>query len=44
MKVTMTMSAKMTTAMTMGRGMTAAGMAVAGAVMGVGLPVHIFNL
>ena len=37
----MTTSVKMTTAMTMGWGTMVAGMAAAGAVMGVGLPVYI---
>jgi len=40
-KITTTTSAKMMTAMTMGWRMMAAGMAAAGAVTGVGLPVHI---
>jgi len=41
MKITISTSAKMMTAMTMQQGMMAVGMAVAGVVMGVGLPVHI---
>ncbi len=37
----MTMSVKIMTATTMGQGTMVAGMAAAGAVTGVGLPVHI---